>query len=282
MKQVFSISFLFFCSLNVWAQNCQLIANEKFVILSGPIAHHLSQLNLLKSPQIMAVSEFHGFSSKEIVGETLGGGIFLAQKKLDQFKNHIIFYDTSDDLKKVLAYGKFKIIIEFESRGLDPFMVVEKAHEFLRPYLQSCENEEKKWQEKIQEIKKLVDHFLPPSTVQLFFLGEVALNTRLPQLLMVNDGFVKYLIEHKKIISYPSPMAYISWSSAIIDKLKKENARFIGLATQTTLPSDQCEMELVDENHYLLKSKVGLIPGWPQLCLLRAYALGVNMRQGMR
>jgi hypothetical protein len=51
---------------------------------------------------------------------------------------------------------------------------------------------------------------------------------------MVQDGFVRYLIDQKKITSYPSRLPYPSWSQKELKRLKNNGAVFVYLKKSET------------------------------------------------
>ena len=56
---------------------------------------------------------------------------------------------------------------------------------------------------------------LPIGLSVVFYLGNF-IGGRAPEMVMVNDGVVKWLIEEKKITTYPTELAYVNWSARIL------------------------------------------------------------------
>jgi hypothetical protein len=252
---------LFLCSE---ASACGLKGNNEFVILSGPIAHSLKELNLLSNKKIKAITSYANIDKSESGAERLKGGIFLSNKTLSKYKNALFFYDKSFELERVLKNAGLKKRVPFDSIGLTPFEVIQKTKKFLTPYLKNCSKEFKRWDKKLLSFIKQLENLRPMKKPLLFFLGEIKKKERLPNLLMVQDGPVKALLEANKIISYPSPLAYVTWSQKVIDGMSRRPL-YIGLVSEAHKSGAVIRRENNTLNIY---DPIGLIPGWPQASLL--------------
>jgi len=266
---------IYLFSLTLAQSKCHLKPEYKYISLSGPITHHLYQyLEIVNDPSIKAISAYHKIPQGQFAGKYLGGGLFLSSKYLSAEGETVVFFDKSRDLKRNLKKSKIKKSIEVETRGLTPFEVMVMAQEKLDPFLVNCERKKnnlapmiKKWEEKLE---RSFQQGLNLPVV--FFLGKLDKGQRLPNQLMVNDGFVKWLNDKELIRSYPSPLAYVSWSGKILKTLLPRVS--IGLDTSA---SEKANMNFAGKkNHWNLQSGVGLIPGWPQASLLEILAKNWN------
>jgi hypothetical protein len=76
---------------------------------------------------------------------------------------------------------------------------------------------------KLRELKVLANK----KETFVFFLGLIRGN-KLPEMLIVKDGVVKWLSEERLIKTYPSELAYVNWSARVMSHLP-ENTYRIGL-----------------------------------------------------
>lgn len=215
--------------------------------LSGPVTLLLKDLGLLSSPVVKAVSIFHPVSNKDFKGEFLPGGIFLSPEKIQSFSGTVIFYDESRELERMfLRYPKVQSLA-IKTRGLMPLEAHQVASGALSPYLIDCDlkQAELRLSHRLTHLKSLIKN--KPSI--LFFLGKLG-EQRFPELLMVHDGVVKWLIQQNLILTYPSPLGYVSWSAKIMMDFK--SALNIGL-------NDSGQKE----HRSLEKTKIGLNLTYP-------------------
>src|SRR3989338_4221692 len=128
--------------LSLWVfesfANCRLNPDFNYVSLSGPISFLLEELKLLNDPKMKVVSTFHEVEGFK--GERVGGGVFLSESKVKEWKNHVIFYDESRELEKTLKFGLGIQLVKIQSRGLDPFAATNHSLNMLKPYLKFCAN----------------------------------------------------------------------------------------------------------------------------------------------
>ena len=184
--------------------------------LAGSVTLALRDLNLLSDPKLRGVSIFHPIDKKVFKGQILPGGIFLSHDTIKKLKDSILFYDESLEMTRILSrYPEVKAV-QVKTRSLTPIEVVKETARVLSPYLKSCElnSLSQKLQAKLDQLK--TKH--PSNKTMLFFLG-TAVGNRLPELLMVNDGVVKWMVGEKLIKTYPSPLAYVSWSSKLMQEI---------------------------------------------------------------
>jgi hypothetical protein len=176
----------------------------------------LKELNLLGSPKLKGISIFHPITKKEFSGEFLPGGVFLARGKLQTMKGSVVFFDESQELKRTLNQNPGIQAVEVKTRNLTPPEVITVVQEKLKPYLVDChsENLALSLQLKLKKLRSLI----PPQLGALFFLGAIR-GEKYPAMMMVNDGVVKWLVQQKLISSYPSELAYVSWSAKIMNSL---------------------------------------------------------------
>lgn len=221
MNSWIKILFSFFFSFSLYA-NCDFAPHvSKVYSLSGAVTVALKDMGLLKNSKVKGVSIFHPITSQDFAGKILPGGIFLAQGSTNEFHGGIVFYDQSRELTKVLGSLNSVQAIEFASRNLTPGQVTDKVIKTLEPFLKSCEKELASWKKRTTDLEdKILKKIHEPLNV-LFYMGEFR-NGRPPETLIVNDGVVKWLIEQKKIKTYPSPLAYVNWSAKVMSELPKD------------------------------------------------------------
>lgn len=219
MKKVFKLLILLSLPYGtLWC--CDL--KRDTVSLSGPITGLLEHLKLLDSPKLKAISLFHPvFQFKK---EKLGGGLFLSQKTLEKYHDHLFYFDESRELAERL--NKIKNKTEILTRSQTPFVITRWSLEKLKDNLDGCEEKikqllnwvesEEKWQNQQTKVEK-----------SFFFLGALSLE-RWPEYLIVNDGFVLSLIELKKIETFDSDLSYVRWGEKW--KKKLSNERLVGIA----------------------------------------------------
>ncbi len=260
MKTVSSL-FIFFFILPTYA--CRL--NTELVSLSGPVTMLLEELELLNDLKLMAISAYHPVSKKFNI-KKLPGGIFLGKKVLGEFDpNTVVIFDQSFELKKSLNYYFKKKIIEVDTRGVDPFVAYDRSKKKLLPYLINCELRLRKIDKDVAAIKAIDVHFQKNETY-LFYLGELSLSKKKPELLMVNDGPIKWLVNFKVLKTYPSDLAYVTWSKKILKKIKSKKE--FGLLNGTT---DTLKVVKVLDSQFNLYYRGLLIPGLRQVYFLKDF-----------
>jgi hypothetical protein len=226
--------------------------------LSGPVTMALRDLNLIKSSKLKGISVFHPIKKGDFNGQFLPGGVFLSHETLKKISGSLLFYDESRELKKILSQYKDINSIEIKTRYLTPPDVLASIVEFLTPLLSGCDFSQLKKQMslKLSELKKITNK----KPTYLFFLGPIH-NQRLPEMLMVQDGIVKWMSDLKLIQTYPSDLAYVNWSAKIMNELPRETYR-VGLKDSGSEMIQRIEKRGYDIN---LSFPGALIPGIGQV-----------------
>lgn len=259
MKTVTSFIILVF-SLASFA--CEL--NRPILSLSGPITMVLEELNLLDSKQVLGVSRFHPVRENLQV-KKVEGGIFLSKKVIKQYPSGtLIIYDTSRELQKTLEKWENLKLMEINSRSLDPFEVFDQSIHQVSGLTVNCEKKINKLVAKVKSIKDSLGK-RKLSIKGVFFLGEIG--SKLPSMVISNDGFVKWLVQKMELKSYPSNFHYVSWSSKVLNKL--ENYIYWGLVDSK---SDELNVKKISKLKYNLSYRGIFIPGIRQIYFLEKFS----------
>ncbi|MBL7664686.1 MAG: hypothetical protein JNM93_06100 [Bacteriovoracaceae bacterium] len=255
--------FFFFFLTTSHLLACELDKKHDFISLSGPVTSLLVEFDLLQDKQLKGISTFHPISFKGIEEKKIAGGVLLSQKAFKDYQNLVLYFDQSAELKKVLSRypGEKKLIT---TRGINPFQVFEQSLTELRPYLVGCEERILKLQKQVSEIKeKLFKH--PGWSEQIiFFLGHIK-TERFPNLIILNDLFVKFWIEQKKLKTYPSELEYVVWSKKILDAMPA-GTQFVGVHE-----ADEFVLNSVTKSRWNVGAKGALIPGLSQIYFMRDF-----------
>lgn len=252
MKILFNLIFFLFVSSA--SASCGFAENVKSVYsLSGPLTVILEELGLLTSPVVKGVSVFYPVPDN-FRGEVIPGGVFLSPSKLASLKGSLVLYDGSQELKKLFRSQNISAI-EFTSRNQTPREVTEAAIELLRKYLSGCDTT--RILKKLETIEKEIQAKMKTPLHVVFFLGRIS-GQKLPELVIANDGLVLWLRKLKTIVTYPSELAYVNWSGAIINRLPSGTLS-VGIS-EDKKPSVKGE-----SGRYNLIYPGGLIPGIRQL-----------------
>jgi hypothetical protein len=216
--RIFLRIFLFILSVNSFAV-CQFRPDVKKVIsLSGTTTVLLKHLNLLKDKKLQGISVFNPIGPHEFSGTVYPGGIFLSKALLEELRNGIVIFDESRELKKILSAERNITSYEMVTRGQTPDESIATGLKSLKNILANCEEEFEVIDVKAQKLQAEILKKIPPSFSAIFYLGEFSRGRR-PEMVIVQDGFVKWLIQQKKLITYPSELAYINWSAKILNAL---------------------------------------------------------------
>jgi hypothetical protein len=213
------INFLIFSS---WG--CEFSSDKKIYSFSGPVTQALEELNLLDKHQLKGISVFHPIAAQKFKGKRFAGGVMLSPASLSELSGGVVFYDESQQLRRMFNQYPTVKSVEVSTRNLTPLQVDESVQKILMPYLSKCSriiSEQRKKQ--LVKLRNLIPH----SKTFLFFLGEIK-GERVPEMLMVNDGVVKWMLDEKLITSYPSELAYVNWSAKILQSMSSESFQ-IGL-----------------------------------------------------
>lgn len=238
---------------------CEFAPKVKSVYsLAGSVTLALRDLDLIKSPKLLGVSIFHPIDKKVFKGEILPGGIFLSRDTIKRLKGSVLFYDESLEMTRILSSYPEVRAVQVKTRSLAPMKAVEQTNELLKPFLHNCDMKvvSQKLEQKLNTLKKII----PAKSSLVFFLGGIV-NNRLPELLMVNDGVVKWMIDEKLIKSYPSPLSYVNWSAKILLEMPKETIR-VGLRDSGSEMTQKVEKF---QTHTNLTFPGSLIPGAGQV-----------------
>lgn len=202
--------------------NCDFKANVHGVVsFAGSSTVLLKELGLLKHKKVKGISVFHPVKSENYQGKVYPGGIFLSQNSLSVLKGNVIFYDESRELKKIFSSVPEATPREVKTRNLTPAQSVDETIKILNEFLHGCEQEVTRIKEKVLSLEKELLKKIPNNLSVVFYLGEFR-NGRAPEMVIVNDGVVKWLVEKKKIKTYPSTLAYVNWSAKILNDMPKE------------------------------------------------------------
>jgi hypothetical protein len=198
----------------------------KVFSLSGPMTIALKHMGLLKHPKLYGISVFNPIAKDEFKGRRFPGGVFISQSTFSEFSGGIVFYDESRELSRILDPMSSLQARQIKTRGLTPGDVTSYLVKEIEPFVEHCEKELSDLVELTKkEEAKLLARFPKPLFV-LYFLGEYH-QGRPPEMLMVNDGIVKWLVENGQIKTYPSPLAYVNWSAKIMKTLPDSLIRIV-------------------------------------------------------
>jgi hypothetical protein len=193
--------------------------------LSGAVTLNLREFGLLANKKLLGISVFHPISKKEFGGRRIPGGIFLSHEMIKEFRDSIVFFDESRELKKIFSSYKNIKFVEINTRQKNPLQVQSYLKDKLNPFLSGCQFSKIQFdmESKLRELKVLANK----KETFVFFLGLIRGN-KLPEMLIVKDGVVKWLSEERLIKTYPSELAYVNWSARVMSHLP-ENTYRIGL-----------------------------------------------------
>lgn len=242
------------------AFSCETIPGVKIYSLSSPVTMLLEEIKALDSKQVKAISVFHPVKSFD--GERLAGGVFLTEKPFDDIETSIIFFDESKDFRRNLSRLKKAKKIEVVSRDMGAFSAYELSKKILKPYLRRCDKELIELDLKVNHIKASLLNSKKNKLV--FYLNHIKKNGKKPNLVIINDGFVKSLIKYAKTKTYPSSLGYVNWSSKIMEKLNKD---YLHIGVEDS-KSDIFKFEKVTDKLFNLSFRGALSPGIRQIFLL--------------
>jgi hypothetical protein len=211
---VLLVNFLIFTALG-----CEFSPKvKKIYSFSGPVTLALKELGLLNKPQLKGISLFHPIHSQDFSGQRFAGGVFLSPSSLAELNEGIVLFDESRELRRIFQHYPGIQSHEVSTRTLTPLEVEKAVQKLLQPWLMNCSNAQiEKTQLELVKLKSLI----PADQTFIFFLGEIK-GDRLPEMLMVNDGVVKWMLSEKLIRSYPSELAYVSWSAKNLQSMSQK------------------------------------------------------------
>ena len=226
--------------------------------LSGSVTLALRDLGLLKNKKLLGISSFHPVPQKDFNGKFLPGGIFLSHETIQTFSDGVLFYDESRELSRIFNRYKSINAIEIKTRSLTPLESAISIEKQLKPFLVGCDLEglTSKLKLKTEKLKGLVRN----DSTYIFFVGPIK-NKKRPELVMVQDGFVKWLLQEKLIKSYPSELSYVNWSARIMNNLLTGTVE-VGVRDS----GSSMEIGFKKEDHIINLTYPGaLIPGTGQI-----------------
>lgn len=255
------ISLIAFFSIHLHAK-CDFKNNiTKIYSLSGPVTIAFKEIGLLSHPKIKGLSTFHPISKSEFKGEILPGGIFLSRDSMRELSGSVVLYDESTELTKMLKTVDNVSGIEVRTRGLVPRDVSSLVVKTLGDHLLvGCEKELAKFLKKTDELEKSVLKNIKINGPIIFYVGEFRMG-RAPELVMVNDGIVKWLVNKKMITTYPSALSYVNWSPKIMNEMPKST---LHVAIKDSGSELKKNFVKVDQNISFVYPG-SLIPGMSQL-----------------
>jgi hypothetical protein len=226
--------------------------------LSGPVTLILKDLDLLKDQKLKGISVFHPVAKKDFQGVFLPGGVFLSHETIKSFSGSVLFYDESRELSRVLSRYQDIEAIEIKTRSMTPLAVMELLEKKLAPYLDDCRLNRltSHLKSKLEDLKKMIQR----DSTFIFYLGHIQ-NKKMPELVMAQDGVVKWMIEEKLLKTYPSNLSYVNWSARILNNLPL-NALHVGLKDSGNLVKSEIKK---NGQHINLTYPGALIPGSGQV-----------------
>jgi hypothetical protein len=237
--------------------------NKKIISFSGPLTTFLEELKLLDDKNLVGISKLTPLITKTKVSR-FAGGIFISKKMLKNYNETLFFYDKSIDLTKTFKRSAVKSYIELDTRDIDPFEVLDYILKKISPHLSNCGKEIQKFKANISKIdRNLKANFTKKKIV--FFLGSITRAKKLPELVISNDGFVKYLRVNKLIDTYKSEFAYVSWSQKELNKLKKTHY-LIGVNDSENKTT---QVQTISKRYLNILLRGALVPGIRQVYLLK-------------
>jgi len=249
--RIFLSAFIFLFASSAFA-DCTFRKDVSVISLSGTTTVLFKHLGLLED--LKGISVFNPVTEEEYKGKVYPGGIFLSHKTLDEFKGSYVFFDESRELEKIFKTKNLKTIEVF-TRNQTPTETIHTALKQIIPLIEDCEKETAKIEALRISLENKIMNAIPQKKNILFFLGEIK-TSRIPEMVMANDGVVKWLREKGKISTYPSDLAYVNWSSRIMQDLSHMTK--IGIVD----PARGDKKKFVGQNLFYPGS---LVPGLSQL-----------------
>lgn len=263
MKLIVIVKIIFFMfSSSAEVPKCQFRSDlKKIYSLSGPFTVALDEMGLLGDKKMAGISLFHPISKNQFEGDILPGGIFLSHETGLKLRGAKVIFDKSIELKKMLSHLQVDLH-EIDSYGLMPNEVTLKLSTLLKDLTINCGNEIASYEAKTQKLLNQIKQNVPKSFNAIFFLGEIT-PEKFPEILMVQDGVLRWLIHEKLLVSYPSNLAYLPWSSRILNSLSPKTL-LIGVKDSGGKMTKRLDLTL-QKNKMNLIYPGALIPGVSQL-----------------
>lgn len=249
----------FLISSASWA-SCDFRPGVKAIYsLSGPLTTAIKFLGLHQSNKLKGISSFYQNDGIIFHGDKIPGGSLLSPVTVRNFKAGIVFFDESQETEKILrAFGENLQIKKISTRNLKPFEVAELMRTELESVTKDCHSKLASFEAAVRALQKEILLKVPEKFRAVFFLGGFS-GISTPDLVMANDGFVKWLREEKKILTYPTDLAYVPWSAKVMSEEMQE-ALQVGL-----VDSNKAELIKHGDRKYTCKFPRALTPGIDQL-----------------
>ncbi len=205
----------------------------------------------------------------EFSGKIFLGGIYLSKREVQELqKGSVVFYDASQNLKKLLESEKEKLTIqEIDTRNRDSLELANEALNKLTDFLDNCEEQLKAMKIKYQQLVEKIQSASILKQNIFFFMGEITANAY-PEYLVGDDLFIKYLMQQSKMNKKFIGLPYLPWSA----KNLRENpdALKMGLVSRLNGRKGKIldfELEEIDKNsnRWNLYHPGILVPGAFQL-----------------
>lgn len=229
MKIILSFLILFFPYSHACTFKKDVI---RIYSLSGPVSFALAEYGLLRDKRVVGLSVFNPVDARIYKGEFLPGGVFLSRNILQKMKGSLVFYDESRELRRMISSFESVRSIEIKTRGDDPEATTQKITQLLSQYTSHCENEAQNLLMRSKKLSQEILSLIPKKLAALFFLGKLSSQKR-PELVIVQDGIIRWLIQKDKLLTYPSELSYVSWSAKVMQ----------------TLPTDTLEIGVEDSGN---------------------------------
>lgn len=233
---------------------------SKVVSLSGVTTVLFKELGLLGHPKLKGISVFNPVGEKDFSGTIYPGGVFLSHNALSGLNGSVVFYDESRELRKILQSQKNIVGKEIKTRNLVPEETVRRTIITMQEVLQNCGDRIESVYQKVYSLQEKILKKVPHKLKVIFYLGELR-SERVPEMVIVQDGVVKWLIQKNKIITYPSELSYVNWSSKILQEMPKET-NHVGIVDSGRLMNK--ELKKIEKGVTLIYPGA-LVPGITQL-----------------
>lgn len=222
MRILLKILFSLYC-FSSFAQ-CDFAKSSNVVSLSGTTTVLFKELGLLS--KLKGISVFNPITAAEFSGKVYPGGIFLSQSSLGELKGVQVFFDESRELGKIFRSQQINAI-EIKTRNQTPTETIHRTLKEIIPLTVGCDKKVAELEKKRISLEQKIMNAIPVKKNILFFLGEIK-GDRLPEMIMANDGVVKWLRMQEKISTYPSDLAYVNWSAKILQEL--QGMKYVGIS----------------------------------------------------
>lgn len=235
---------------------CDFAKSTNVISLSGTTTVLFKELGLLK--KLKGISVFNPVTPAEFSGKVYPGGIFLSQSALGEMKDAQVFFDESRELSKIFKSQQIRAV-EIRTRNQTPTESIHRALKEIIPLTVGCDKKVAELEKKRIQLEQKIMKLLSTKKNLVFFLGEIK-GERLPEMVVANDGVVKWLKDNDKIQTYPSELAYVNWSAKILQEL--QGMKYVGI----TDPSRENKKEVrVIGTRINFSFPGSLVPGLSQL-----------------